>query len=398
MSSYWLTTPLIQGSRADPKDGEIVIVGSGLSGVSVAYWLYKYGFRNITIVDDEASKAASYRNCGHILNGTVESMQALCSLHGEDVARDIWSYSVSVCDLVGETVNELGIDVEYARNGYLVMAIDAAEDQEIIASVELLNKHGFSSRYVHKFELEKMGFRAVTGGRFEASSAQAHPVKFRNGLLSYLLENGVSYHSGVDVGSVDEANGKVVVTTLDAKAYKFDAAVIAANAYSPLLSKFFADHKLVEPFKGQIITSRPLKSSTLINYPHSFDHGYEYALRTADNRLMIGGWRNNTPKGEVGSFDSTVNLAVEEGLKKFADKHYSLNEKLDWEYSWAGVMATSATGFPFIGPTNSPTIFTLAGYTGHGFSWAHGSGQLLAKIMVGKSIPEVSKYFDPCNK
>lgn len=397
MTSYWLETPLISGEPTPPNEGGIVVVGSGLSGVSTAYWLLEQGFEDITIVDDQPEKAASYRNCGHILNGTVESMQALVALHGEQDAREIWQFSVDICQEVANTINKLAIDAEYANNGYLVMAIDEAEVNEIHESIKLLNSFGFHSEFVSKEDLFKLGFRNVLGGRFEATSAQAHPVKFRNGLLQDCLRRGVKYHSQIEVKSVEDSNSKVEMRFNNNELRLFDAAVIATNAYSPLLSSFFKSRRLVEPFKGQIITSKPMIKPIKISYPHSFDHGYEYALRTADNRLMIGGWRNNTPSGEIGSFDSNVNEAVQEGLKEFVQNYYHLEEDIEWQYSWAGVMATSKTGLPFIGPTNSPLIFTTAGYTGHGFSWAHGSSKLLAQIIAGAPVPKVVRFFNPCH-
>jgi glycine/D-amino acid oxidase-like deaminating enzyme len=80
---------------------------------------------------------------------------------------------------------------------------------------------------------------------------------------------------------------------------------------------------------------------------------------------------------------------VEEGLKELVKRHYHLDEEPVWDYSWAGIMAASKTGFPFIGPTSSPRIYTVAGYTGHGFSWAHGSARLLADIINGEPIPAI---------
>jgi glycine/D-amino acid oxidase-like deaminating enzyme len=138
-----------------------------------------------------------------------------------------------------------------------------------------------------------------------------------------------------------------------------------------------------------------LKHEFKVKIPHSFDHGYEYALVSEDNRLIIGGWRNNTPGGEIGTYDVIPNPTVEQGLQDFVQRHYDIQEKIEWEFSWAGIMAASKTGFPFIGPTTSPRIFACAGYTGHGFSWAHGSAKLLADIMAGNPIPEVAKYFNP---
>jgi glycine/D-amino acid oxidase-like deaminating enzyme len=392
--SYWMTVPPRDGIKASPKDGGIAIIGSGLAGASAAYWLLDRGFEDITIIDFEQEKAATYRNCGHILYGTVESMMALTALHGEATAKEIWGYSIEICHEVRETVKRLNLDADYRQDGYLVIAIEDSEDKEIQESITLLNRNGFDSTYVPKAEVEALGFKNVYGARFEPGSAQAHPVKFRNGLIDDVTRRGVRYFSGVKVSSVEE-NGDFVEITSQYGSHKFDAVVLATNAYSPLVSRYFAERKLVDPFKGQIITSKPLKHNFKVKFPHSFDHGYEYALVSEDNRLIIGGWRNNVPNGEIGTYDVIPNPSVDMGLQEFVAKHYDIKEKIEWEFSWAGIMAASKTGFPFIGPTTSPRIYTVAGFTGHGFSWAHGSAKLLSDIMAGNPIPEVAKYFNP---
>jgi len=392
--SYWMNVPPISGVKTAPRDGGIAIIGSGLAGASAAYWLLDRGFEDLTILDFEQEKAATHRNCGHILYGTVESMMALTALHGEETAREIWGYSIDICHEVRETVKRLNLDADYRQDGYLVIAIDQHEDKEIQESIKLLNRNGFDSSYVPKAEVEALGFKSVYGARFEPGSAQAHPVKFRNGLIENVVRRGVTYHSGVNVSSVEESGEHVEVTS-QFGAHKFDAVVLATNAYSPLVSRYFAERKLVDPFKGQIITSKPLKHNFKVKFPHSFDHGYEYALVSEDNRLIIGGWRNNVPSGEIGTYDIIPNPAVDIGLKEFVAKHYDIQEKIEWEFSWAGIMAASKTGFPFIGPTTSPRIYTVAGFTGHGFSWAHGSAKLLSDIMAGNPIPDVAKYFNP---
>jgi glycine/D-amino acid oxidase-like deaminating enzyme len=384
----------ITGAAESPGDGGIAVIGSGLAGASVAYWLLERGFEDITIIDFEQEKAATYRNCGHILYGTVESMMALSALHGEETAQKIWGYSIEICHEVRETVRRLNMDADYRQDGYLVIAIDDTEDHEIKESIKLLNRNGFDSRYIPRSEVEGMGFKNVRGARYEPGSAQAHPVKFRNGLIQNAMRRGVHYVSGVKVTSVEE-NGDHVDVQSQHGTHRFDAAVLATNAYSPLVSRYFAERKLVDPFKGQIITSKPLCHEFKVKYPHSFDHGYEYALISEDNRLIIGGWRNNTPGGEIGTYDVIPNPAVENGLRDFVKEHYAIREPIEWEYSWAGIMAASRTGFPFIGPTTSQRIYTCAGFTGHGFSWAHGSAKLLSDIMAGNPIPDVAKYFSP---
>lgn len=392
---YWLEVPLIVGETSGmSSQAGIVIIGSGLSGVSAGYWLQKKGFDDITIVDYKTEDSATYRNCGHILYGTVESMKAFSEIHGKEKAKELWGFSVEICNLVGKTMTDLNMQADYRQDGYLVISINEAEDKECRESVQLLNSAGFESTYVDAVEIKKLGFKNCFGARFEPGSAQAHPTKFRNGLMAEFLKNGGRYYSNVEVTKMQDDGSNVVLETSAGK-ISADAAVIAANAYSPLFSDFFNTRRLVEPFRGQIITSKKLDHQFKVKYPHSFDHGYEYALVTEDNRLMIGGWRNHSSTGEVGTYSIDPNPYITEGLMEFTKEHYEISEKIEWEYNWAGIMGASSTSLPFIGPTNSDRIFSCAGYTGHGFSWAHGSAELLSKIMAGEEVPAVARHFNP---
>lgn len=392
---YWLRIPPLVGEKNPPPEkADIVIIGSGLSGVSAASFLQEKGFQNILLVDDEPEKGASFRNAGHILYGTVESMKALSEIHGEDTAREIWEFSIELCHEVRETIRRHHIGCDYKQDGYLVIAVSEVENEECLKSIRLLNRMGFQSEYWDPKTVRELGFKNVFGARFEKGSAQAHPVKFRNALLKIFLERGGKYHSGVKVTNVAADSHSANIIT-EQGGIAAEACVIAANAYSPLFCDFFRARGLIDPFRGQILTSAPLTQKFAVTYPHSFDHGYEYALLTEDNRLLIGGWRDHSSTKEVGTYSLAVNPYIEQGLKDFAKTHYDIDEEFRWDYSWSGIMAASKTGFPFIGPTNSDRIFALCGYTGHGFSWAHGSAKLLAKIISGEAVPEVARFFNP---
>lgn len=399
--SYWLETALIQGKQTTPEHDKesICVIGSGVTGVSCAYYLLKEGF-HVTLVDHEPNRAASFRNASHVLYGTVESYQALSAFHGRQTAKDLWSLSIDVCHRVRNLVNEHDLDVDYKQDGYLVMAVDDVENSEVRESIRLLNEDGFQSDYVCQADLEEMGFRNVTGARFESGSAQVHPVKFRNELLKQALSMGLKYHTGVFVENIEEEQEAAALYIKgESNPRLFMAAVIATNAYSPLLSRFFQEQKLLEPFAGQIIVSSPMKNPINISYPHSFNRGYEYAVRTQDGRLLIGGWRDNVAGNEIGSYDLKPLEEVNQGLKDFVKRHYHIREEMSWDYSWKGIMATSSTAFPFIGPTSSPIIYTCAGFTGHGMSWGCGSAKLLADIMAGHTVPDiVRENFSPKNR
>lgn len=389
--SYWLQATPITGKRTAPADNSIVIIGSGFSGVSCAYFLQQAGCEDILLLDDDCYMSASLRNCGHILPGPVESMYALQQIHGAEKANMIWEFSENCCAHLKHTVEMLGVEIDYRQDGYLVIAIDKTEDDEIKQSIDLLHAAGFSANtYVPASKLQKLGIRNAYGARFDAHGATAHPLKFRNAVLAHCLTKGLKYHSGQQVSNVAERGEHVIITLPDNQQLHADAVVLATNAYTALLLPFFAARQLITPFRGQIITSMPLAKKPALTVPFSFNHGYEYGLLTLDNRIMFGGWRENTD-GEQHTFDLTPNPIVEAGLKDFAAQYLDFCHDVSWQFSWSGIMGASTSGLPYVGPTPSSRIYVCAGFTGHGFGWAHGCAELLQKIMTGDTnLPPIT--------
>lgn len=384
-TSFWLKEKPIVGTSEAPKPAEIAILGSGISGVSTAYWLLKKGFKDIVLIDSDPTLAATFRNCGHILHGTVESIHALCQLKGIEEATKIWTYSVIACDLLADTIGSLGLDCDYDKSGYLVVSMDQQEELENDLSTKLLRKIGYDSEIYDTRKLNTLGFENVLSARFEKGSASVHPLKLRNGILKWCMDNGLKYHSGNQVEAINANSTSIDIKINNRNSLNFPFVVIAANAFSPLLCEYIKLKSLVVPFRGQIIFSKKLDRLNLTHSPHSFNHGYEYGLFTKDKRLLLGGWRDKIPGKEEGDFCLKANDEITAGLKGFASRVYQDSKQIEWESAWTGIMAASATGLPFVGPTYAERLFLNLGFTGHGLPWGHGTGKLLAEIILGES-------------
>jgi len=383
---YWLETPLSKGHKVQPiANNEIAVIGSGLAGASVAYWLEKAGYQ-ATIIDYEPEKSASYRNAGHILWGSGESYKAMVATYGREGAKKIMNLSSFCSAQIYDTIRELEIDCDYRKTGAMSFAIDETEAKDLKDSVEMMNEDGFGDRYFctqSDVFRELMDF-GIKDDHYQLcfKAATAHPVKFRNHLIDLHEYMGGLYHER-KIDKIEEV-GDVVKIHYDGKVAEFDAVVLCTNAYSPLVSDFYASRKTIEPYRGQILVSKPIKDLK-VSGAHSFDHGYIYANGLPDNRLLIGGWRNNVEGGEVGSYELSTNPSITEGLKDFVKNHYNLPD-IEWEYEWSGIMGATNSGLPYVGQTNSPRVFSCAGFTGYGFGWAHGCAKLLVDIMDGRPL------------
>lgn len=384
MKTYWQEVEPILGDRSRPDNNGICILGGGFAGVSTAYFLLQKGFDNITIVDAGEKNASYYRNAGHLLVGNGESPYRNLQTHGPEKAGKILHMASSFCQQMEETITELNIDCDYVKGNHLYVAASEAEADELDKSKDMIA--------CSLIDTARYGFRSFgtdVGLRCE-QSASAHPVKFRNALLEYVMKKGVKYHS-YRAKSIRSAPGCAWVD-----GNNYDVVVICSNAYAQQHSTYFRDRQLIDPFKGQIIVSEPIKNLPEFYKRLSFnaDHGFMYGQFTADNRLLIGGWRNNVTGGEIGSYNLDTNPEVDAGLQNWVREHMTDIDPV-WEYSWAGIMGSSSTGLPFVGATREDNVWCCAGFTGYGFAWAHGSASVLADAMAGETLPTGWELLDP---
>jgi len=98
---------------------------------------------------------------------------------------------------------------------------------------------------------------------------------------------GVKYYSSVTVTELTEDDSHAFLKICWWKTFYY------SYSYEQCLrtfdESFFLKVSNYWAFQGSDHHSAPLKHNFLVKGPHSFDHGYEYALVTPDNRLMIGG-------------------------------------------------------------------------------------------------------------
>lgn len=398
-ATYWEDTvdQVIEGTHSIPrKGGGIAIIGSGLAGVSVAYFLLGKGFDDITIIDCGTRNASWFRNAGHMMFGTGESYIRMKALHGDKKAKELMLLSKDFLKTMGQTWERLGIEKEVTLySGMYKFAASKEEAEELrdsnryLAHDELIcivNNLGDKAPHIVKDGAYNRVFRCN-------ESYHSNPARFRNALMKHILPE-IKYYSYPVSDVIQNGNICKIYFSNDA-VVEYDSVVLCGNVYNNLISEDFKDSGLIEPFKGQIIVSEPIDIPEMYQFAFTADHGYIYGKITDDDRLLIGGWRNNVPGGEIGSYSLDVNKSVEDGLKEYAHTHFHLPPDLKWEYSWSGIMGTAKGGIPFVGPTQDNLIYTCSGFTGYGFGWAHGSACLLANIMAGDELPDGWEHFNP---
>jgi glycine oxidase len=236
---------------------EIVVVGSGIIGASVAYELARRGAR-VTVLDARAPGLGASQASAGVLAPYIEAP-------AQSVLRDLSVESLGLYDeFVARVASDAGLEVEYRRTGTIDVALDADEAERLKAAAGLLESLGVRTEWREGAEIFRLA-PAIAPAAAAALFIPDHALVSAPGLVRALVRageaHGVAYRSGARVTKITRQGerlsihiepaataGRDAVETLSA-----DSVVIAAGSWSGQIDTGDAPAVPVRPVRGQLL-------------------------------------------------------------------------------------------------------------------------------------------------
>ena len=383
--SFWSLTaaPL----RLPALDGDlhvdVVIVGGGIAGLTIAYRLTKEGRRVAVVEDGEVGSGETGRTSAHLVSALDDRFTHLEELFGREDARIIArSHQQAIAD-VERIVKDERIDCGFARvPGYLVLhPTDVADtlNEELSAAVRM-------GLPVSRVE-EVPGTHGLGGAIRFADQAKFHPMKYLHGLVRAIERDGGRVFERTHADEITHqgvtANGRRIAA---------DHVVVATN--SPVIDKYWI-HLVQAPYRTYMVGALVPKGSL----PDALwwdtgDHAvsrdlppYHYVRIVehddAHDLLLCGG--EDHPTGV------TAGTQVPEedrylALEKWAREHFGAGE---FVYRWSGQVIEPLDSVAYIGrdPFNRDNVYIVTGDSGNGLTHATIAGSLITDLIMGRSTP-----------
>ncbi len=337
---------------------DVLIIGGGVVGLSIARELHRRGAGSITIVDKGRIGAeASWAAAGML------APNAEC--HADDELFRLCTASNRLYpDFAAELLDETGIDIELDRSGTLVLAFSEQESAKLEAKYEWQRSAGiavekFSAREI--LELEPQISPDVHDGYLYPNDWQVENRKLVGTLRRYCEINGI----------------ELVENTAVTELRKEGTVVVTAGAWSTdLLAK-----PEVKPIRGQMISLAPSESRILRHVIYS-PRGY--VVPRTDGRILVGA------TVEDAGFVKEVLPEAIESLKAAAIEIAPALGDLAIGESWAGLRPFIEGEMPVIGRVpDKENAFVATGHYRNGILLAPITAKMIADEMLGVSNFEV---------
>lgn len=368
---YW-ARPSAVPRRPLPAAADIVVVGGGITGVSLLHHL-RGRARVVLLEREHLAFGASGRNAGFLLEGTAANYAAAVATHGAELAAEIWAFTQETHRTLAEVIDGR---TPYRRSGSWTLAASAEEALALEHSADLMNAAGFPATFTEQLPTPLEGFAAGLRNERDGELDPAAAV----GLLATASE----VHEGCAVTALQEGNGEVIVETAGGE-IRAGIVVLATNAYTPQLLPGVP----IRPVRAQILATEP-EAALIGERPAYADWGYQYWRQLENGRVLCGGYRDRAADEEVG-FELEINATIQRQL----DAHLRmLGVTAPVSHRWAGIMGFTEDAIPLVGRlADHSGLAICAGYTGHGLAFAFNAAHRLAVDLLGGPPPP--KWMDP---
>lgn len=374
--SLWLDRP------EPPLEVETAVVGGGLVGLSVAWWLARAGRKPVVFEAGALAGRASGRNAGLLLTGVPLPLAAAGDGRGRAAALALWHASRDNRELLRRELLDPGrIDCGFLPEGSWMAAVHRGRRDELEASAELLRAEGFEVEWRGAAAVRAAsGSPLLAGALHQPRDGGLDPVRLCRGLAA---DGGFPVHTGFRVRAVEPAGGRVRLIS-EAGAVLAERAVFALNAYAPRLLPPLAG--AVRPVRGQALATAP--GERFMTGVWYLCDGFEYARQLADGTFLLGGKRTVAADVEVGYLE-TPTATVQGALERYLEEVFPRLAGRPVRHRWAGTMAFTDDFLPVVGAVPGlPGAVSAAGFSGHGMSLGFAAGRHLARLAWGEAEGE----------
>jgi sarcosine oxidase subunit beta len=357
------------------KTADIVIIGGGVIGVSIAYHLaLKKAGRIVLLEKGRLGEGSTSRCVGGIRLQFSTEINIRFSLE-----------SMKTFDHFEE---EFGVDPEFRRIGYLFLAATPQEMEIFKENVKLQQTFGIPLELLSCQEIEKrwpyLRVDDLLGGTFCSRDGYAGPSEVLTGFTKGARREGATICEMTEVLGISLKGDRVCGVRTRDRDISCPVVVNAGGPYASILGDMVGVRIPVKPLRRQVFVTAPFRlSGHPVPLTIDFHRGW-YFRKEVDGYLLSG------PLDVEPSFNTNVDYEAMAEASENAVYRVPAMEKACIARGWAGLYEISPDNHAILGRVPDVNGFIVAnGFSGHGFQHSPAVGKVIAELIVDREASTI---------
>ena len=362
-----------------PERAQVVIIGGGVGGCSIAYHLTQMGWKDVIILErHELTSGSTWHSAG--LVGQMRSDANLTRM---------MHYST---ELYGRLKAETGQDTSWREVGGIRLASSADRMQEIKRLVGMARSFGVEMHLISPREAQErfplMSLDGVVGAAFTPSDGIINPTGLTNALATGAKSRGARIFTHTNVEKITLKHGRVHEVVTDRGTIQTETVVNASGLWGREVGKLVGLNLPVVPMAHLYLMTLPIEG---VNHdtPTLRDPDLLVYWREEVGGFVMGGYeRQPAPFGLNGiPRDFKFQLLPEDWerftpLMENAIKRVPVMERVEVKKLLNGPEGFTPDGEYLLGPTAVKGFWVACAFCAHGLAGAGGIGKVMAEWIV----------------
>ncbi len=360
-------------SRLLMQTAEVVIIGGGIVGSSIAWHLTEAGCRNVLMVERETHQGKG---------STGKSMGGVRAQFATPPNIQMSLYSIPFYASFEE---RLGLPSEYRPQGYLFVATKPAHLDYLRTNQQLQKALGLKQvRMLTRQEIvdvvPQLRSGDILGGSFCPSDGFVDPYSVMVGFTTRACEHGATLWRSTEVTAITREHGRISGVDTTREPVSTHIVVNAAGPWAAEAAALAGVNLPVEPLRRMLIPTEPFDGvSHAVPMVVDMSSGFHFR---PESRGFLLAW--NDPEETPGfktDFDPSF---IEKVLVRAADRVPCFeNLAVNPKRAWAGLYEMSPDHHAILGPVPEvPGFFCANGFSGHGVMHAPATGKITSDLIL----------------
>ena len=353
-------------------NADVVVVGGGIIGMAVAFYLAKADYGDIVVVEKDA------------VLGAGATSKAAGGIRAQFNTRVNVEMSMLSEKLFEQFNDDTGYDALFDQVGYMFLVSDEKDAETYRKAYELQKSLGLPVEMLQAGDVSEYAPHVRTDdvifATFCRKDGLGDPHEFLSGYDHACRKMGVEINAESEVTGITVDGGKVKSVKTSKGIIETPHVINCAGPWAKQIAKFAGSSIPVEPYRRQIVTTGEL-SFVEPFFPMVVDVASGLYCHKESKGMLLG-WAD---KSVAPSFDVSIDPEYTDGILERALDRIPQLEEAEIANQWAGLYETTPDHRAIIGPDRTVEgLFHVTGFSGHGFMHAPGAGMVTAEMLTGK--------------